>query len=276
MGIGGFIPTDEIKEHVELGSMNMILGGGGAFGYFYTESSPSAPNRDSLSQVSEPGDKLLWYSTYSADVCPDTKTIDLDDVTRQLRERHQGWQDPVLQKVLKDVRVENMWPTWTVPELPIWQREGVVLVGDAAHALPPSSGQGVSQALEDVESLTMFLSHAMRKAYASKESGATDNKKIINSAAAKYQALRKPHVQNILQNARQQQNRKREKGVVSEYVMYATMWALGKFYFKSSIAAIASANTFAGWFPSIISAPMEANWKYNVAEEVDRILKQEE
>ncbi|TPR01049.1 Integral peroxisomal membrane peroxin family protein [Aspergillus niger] len=49
--------------------------------------------------------------------------------------------------------VQTMWPTWTSPPLPTWEREGVVLVGDAAHALPSTSGQGASQALEDVEAL---------------------------------------------------------------------------------------------------------------------------
>jgi 2-polyprenyl-6-methoxyphenol hydroxylase-like FAD-dependent oxidoreductase len=53
-----------------------------------------------------------------------------------------------------------IWPFMKMPTLPRWFSDTgrVVLVGDGAHALPPSSGQGVNQALEDVYSLTLLLS----------------------------------------------------------------------------------------------------------------------
>lgn len=120
--------------------MNFILGGNGFFGYFFAESDPAAPHRDSPYYVSEPGKSLVWWSTYSADECPDPKAMNKDDVVRQLQERHADWKDPVIQTILHSLRVSNMYPTWTSPALPKWERFGVVLVGDAAHALPPTSG----------------------------------------------------------------------------------------------------------------------------------------
>lgn len=53
-----------------------------------------------------------------------------------------------------------IWPFLKMPKLPKWYSDTgrVVLAGDGAHALPPSSGQGVNQALEDVYSLTLLLS----------------------------------------------------------------------------------------------------------------------
>lgn len=41
--------------------------------------------------------------------------------------------------------------------LPYWHQNNVVLIGDAAHASLPTSGQGASQALEDVWHLTNLL-----------------------------------------------------------------------------------------------------------------------
>jgi 2-polyprenyl-6-methoxyphenol hydroxylase-like FAD-dependent oxidoreductase len=53
----------------------------------------------------------------------------------------------------------NIWPFYVIPKLPSWSSDArrVLLVGDSAHALPPSSGQGISQAVEDVVMLALLL-----------------------------------------------------------------------------------------------------------------------
>lgn len=45
------------------------------------------------------------------------------------------------------------WNTDDLPRVPVWQRDRVVLLGDAAHAVSPSSGQGASMAIEDAVTL---------------------------------------------------------------------------------------------------------------------------
>lgn len=60
VGVGGFIPSDEVKAYVDKGSMNFIFGGNGFFGYFFAESQDSSPYRDSPFHVSEPGPLLGW------------------------------------------------------------------------------------------------------------------------------------------------------------------------------------------------------------------------
>lgn len=52
-----------------------------------------------------------------------------------------------------------LWPFLRMPKLDRWFSDTghVIIIGDAAHAVPPSSGQGVNQALEDVYSLTLLL-----------------------------------------------------------------------------------------------------------------------
>jgi len=57
----------------------------------------------------------------------------------------------------------NVWPFYVIPKLPSWSSDArrVLLVGDAAHALPPSSGQGISQAVEDVVMLALLLGKGM-------------------------------------------------------------------------------------------------------------------
>ncbi|KAI1130053.1 FAD dependent oxidoreductase [Nemania abortiva] len=55
----------------------------------------------------------------------------------------------------------NVWPFYAIPRLPNWtssKHQRVVILGDAAHAIPPTTGQGASQAFEDVMSLALLLS----------------------------------------------------------------------------------------------------------------------
>lgn len=53
----------------------------------------------------------------------------------------------------------NIWPFYIIPKLDSWSSDNrrVLLVGDSAHAVPPSSGQGISQAIEDVAMLAILL-----------------------------------------------------------------------------------------------------------------------
>ncbi|QGA14758.1 hypothetical protein EYB26_002414 [Talaromyces marneffei] len=71
--------------------------------------------------------------------------------------------DFVLNAVSKiDPAKVNKWPFFIVPKLDKWTSESkrVLIVGDAAHAIPPSAGQGINQAFEDVYILALLLGKA--------------------------------------------------------------------------------------------------------------------
>jgi 2-polyprenyl-6-methoxyphenol hydroxylase-like FAD-dependent oxidoreductase len=53
----------------------------------------------------------------------------------------------------------NLWPFYVVPKLGTWSSgySRVVILGDAAHAIPPSAGQGINQAFEDVFTYSLIL-----------------------------------------------------------------------------------------------------------------------
>ncbi|KAJ6115774.1 hypothetical protein N7523_006191 [Penicillium sp. IBT 18751x] len=263
VGVGGFIPAADVKGLVEIGSMNFIFGGNGFFGYFFSESASSAEHRDSPYHVSEPGDSLAWWSTYQISECPDRKTLDMADVSRQLRERHADWKDPVVQKIVQSLSVQSMYPTWTSPPLPTWERDGVVLVGDAAHALPPTSGQGSSQALEDVEAFALFLAHHLNKDPAQESMTELELKSVVTAAARQYTALRQPRVTAILKNAQQMQARKRDMGLLQEYAMYGFMKLMG------NVSPV-------GFFPSLMTGQLRKVINYNIADEVAKILASEQ
>jgi salicylate hydroxylase len=51
----------------------------------------------------------------------------------------------------------GLWQLRDIDPLPTWTKGRAVLIGDAAHAMLPTQGQGASQAVEDAEALQAFL-----------------------------------------------------------------------------------------------------------------------
>jgi salicylate hydroxylase len=51
----------------------------------------------------------------------------------------------------------GLWQLRDLDPLDIWVRGRVILIGDAAHAMLPTQGQGASQAIEDAEALGAFF-----------------------------------------------------------------------------------------------------------------------
>ncbi|MQY05745.1 FAD-dependent oxidoreductase [Actinomadura macrotermitis] len=105
------------------------------------------------------GDGLLqwWFDTPWP--APAGKPLDL------LRRRYGHWAAPVPQ-MLDTLTDEDLEPfAHTRHRVPrVWGRGPCFLVGDAAHAMPPSFAQGMNQALEDVAVLLRHLARDPRTA----------------------------------------------------------------------------------------------------------------
>ena len=83
-----------------------------------------------------------------------------DEVVRMFNRNTQAWPD-LVQSAIESVDKDtiNTWPYYAVPRLEKWASPSgkIVLLGDAAHAVPPTTGQGVNQAFEDVWMLALLL-----------------------------------------------------------------------------------------------------------------------
>ncbi|PMD64129.1 putative salicylate hydroxylase [Hyaloscypha bicolor E] len=58
----------------------------------------------------------------------------------------------------------NVWPFYIVPKLERWtsEKRRVIILGDGAHAIPPSAGQGINQAFEDIYIFALLLGQVGR------------------------------------------------------------------------------------------------------------------
>jgi 2-polyprenyl-6-methoxyphenol hydroxylase-like FAD-dependent oxidoreductase len=78
------------------------------------------------------------------------------------------------------------FPIYDIPPQPIWHKGPVVLVGDAVHAISPSSGQGASLAMEDAAILAKCLRDIAP----------------MEQAFATYERLRRARVERMVEWAR--------------------------------------------------------------------------
>jgi 2-polyprenyl-6-methoxyphenol hydroxylase-like FAD-dependent oxidoreductase len=72
-------------------------------------------------------------------------------------------------------------PTHDLPTVPTWRRDNLVILGDAAHATTPTSGQGSSMALEDAVVLAKCLRDLP-----------------MPQAVARYEELRRERVEGVV------------------------------------------------------------------------------
>jgi 2-polyprenyl-6-methoxyphenol hydroxylase-like FAD-dependent oxidoreductase len=145
MAPGGLSPC--IQPNVKPRSnqqVHFIFGQKGFFGYF--------------NAVTAGGPCTVWWSTASAPLPAkgQTSAAREADLRRRLIELHGDWAAPVPQLIesaetMLDIAIHD------VPSLPAWSVGRTVLIGDAAHAVAPHSGQGASMALEDAQFLGKLL-----------------------------------------------------------------------------------------------------------------------
>lgn len=83
-------------------------------------------------------------------------------------------------------RTIGPWPTHDLPAIRTWLRDRTIIIGDAAHAASPSSGQGASTAVEDALMLAKCLRDIPE----------------IGGALATYEQLRRRRVEKVVAQGR--------------------------------------------------------------------------
>ena len=93
------------------------------------------------------GERTYWFAV-----------LEDGDEDVELEEAFGGWHEPISAVLDATPAGDRFYlPLADLPPLPRWHRPGVVLVGDAAHAMTPNLGQGAAQAILDVSALAQAL-----------------------------------------------------------------------------------------------------------------------
>ncbi|MGJ6961843.1 FAD-dependent oxidoreductase [Streptosporangium sp. G11] len=141
LNTGGF--ADGVEVPGEPGTNHFIFGKRAFFGYlvhpdgqvwwFANPPSPREPTPEELAAVTPE----QWRAT--------------------LMELFRGDTGPMLDIIGATGDIPAGWNTYDLPSVPKWFNERMVILGDAAHAASPSSGQGASMAIEDAVVLARCL-----------------------------------------------------------------------------------------------------------------------
>jgi len=138
VGGGGLVEAPDIPATG--GHMRMIFGQSGFFGYMKAEGRP-----------------VHWFNSYAAAESAPGPVDDPRAYAGFIAELHRRDPLDVPAIVSRIDHLERHYPIYDLPTLPHWSHGRVLLLGDAAHAVAPHSGQGASLALEDAVVLAAIL-----------------------------------------------------------------------------------------------------------------------
>jgi 2-polyprenyl-6-methoxyphenol hydroxylase-like FAD-dependent oxidoreductase len=139
--------------------------------------------------VVHPDGDVWWFANPPRREDPDPAelaAVPADEWRGQLREMFRDDDVPALAAIDHTERISTGWVTYDMPSVPTWHRGRMVLLGDAAHAVSPSAGQGASMAIEDA----VVLARCLRD--------------LPDPAAAfqAFEATRRPRVERIVAQGR--------------------------------------------------------------------------
>jgi FAD-dependent urate hydroxylase len=143
VNLGGYasgVPVD-----AEPGSYTMIFGKRAFFGYALA-----------------PDGALWWFANVPRGDQPargEVEAVTAEQWQRQLAELYAEDAGPAVGLVQASDPADIMRasPTHSLPHLPVWHAGRMIVIGDAAHAPTPSSGQGASLSVEDAVVLAKCL-----------------------------------------------------------------------------------------------------------------------
>ncbi|NER33521.1 MAG: NAD(P)-binding protein [Oscillatoria sp. SIO1A7] len=131
------------------------------------------------------GGYIFWSAgALSAD---DSSSGNAAAVKSRVSQEFAGWASPVPEIIeATDAEAIVERPIWDRPPVSSWSQGRVTLLGDAAHPMAPSLGQGASTAFEDARILALCIGSAssLESAIASYETARIERTKIIQARSA--------------------------------------------------------------------------------------------
>jgi 2-polyprenyl-6-methoxyphenol hydroxylase-like FAD-dependent oxidoreductase len=182
-GAGGFVQMSAVEQYLgqyDHDALNLSFGLSGFFGFNF-----------------QTADELMWWCSVELPE-QDAKQVltefSADALKNKLATDYKDFYQPVPQLVANSDHIIKT-VMYDMPSIPEWYKGKAILIGDAAHAVSPTSGLGASLALEDA----MVLAKLLRK-YKMTE---------YSSAFFDFQSVRKARTEKVRADANKHNTDKR-------------------------------------------------------------------
>ena len=145
--------------------------------------------------VQGPSGEVWWFANPGRAKEPtraELAAITADQWRAELLELFDGDATPAADLIRATSTVFRGWNTYNFPPVPTWHRGRSIIIGDAAHAASPASGQGASMAIEDA----VVLAKCLRDVPG------------IEAAFGAYEALRRERVERVVAHGKRNGNGK--------------------------------------------------------------------
>ncbi|HEX6968479.1 MAG TPA: NAD(P)/FAD-dependent oxidoreductase [Micromonosporaceae bacterium] len=166
LSTGGY--AHGVPMPTEPGSCEMIFGRRAFFGH-----------------TKAPDGQVWWFANVPRRDEPtrgEVESVDGEDWRRRLLRLFAEDAGPAVPLIRATRQIPPMTPVHAIPHLPVWHRRRMIVIGDAAHAPSPSSGQGASLSIEDAVVLAKCLRDSPDP----------------QTAFARFEAARRPRVERII------------------------------------------------------------------------------
>jgi FAD-dependent urate hydroxylase len=166
LNTGGYVRG--VPVDATTGTMNMVFGKRSFFCY-----------------VLHPDGEIWWFANPPRKQEPtraELRAITPEQWREELIGLFAGDRTPAVEIIRRTDEIVPPWPTHDFPSVPTWHTDRMIIIGDAAHATSPASGQGASMAMEDA----VVLAKALRDC------------QDVPRAFAAYERLRRERVERVV------------------------------------------------------------------------------
>jgi 2-polyprenyl-6-methoxyphenol hydroxylase-like FAD-dependent oxidoreductase len=190
-GSGGFTQRSAVWHYLgqyDHDALNLSFGLSGFFGFSFQSK-----------------DELMWWCSVELpeqDAKQTLMGLSAEALKNKLAADYKDFYQPVPQLIASSDHIIKT-VMYDMPSLPEWYKGKTILIGDAAHAVSPTSGLGASLALEDA----IILAKLLRK-YTTIE---------YPKAFFDFQSIRKPRVEKVRVDAQKRNNDKKVHSPISAW-----------------------------------------------------------